>query len=477
MADNGLSRPIAPLWRTLRNTVLYLGMVSVPAGPAAAGEPAGRFAPTFSEGKPVPQVLGIWRSRGYGWIIQLRPEGISVYHVSRAGCSADPRTANFVDQFAYRIVGQQAKQLVLVSAPSENRYVFRRLPGLPEACRSDNWTPRCLFDHFAASYRENYAFFRQHRIDWETRVRTHRPMVADAMSPRMLFAIFSDMLDGLGDGHVALNATVGGDPLVFRTGRGKTFQRLADRAEVERQPYADIRSAWLANYDRGVREEVLSGNFSQVSDGRVIWGRIGNLGYINFKAVDDFVPGTVDDNLQFVNSLMDRILGQFEGVAAIIMDVTANLGGYDRIARGIAGHFATQKMLAYTKRPYGAEDLVDSFFVEPSSGRRFTGPTYVVTSDITASGGEILAMTMRVLPNVTHVGTPTRGALSDRLTKVLPNGWEFNISNEIYLDPQGRLFEAIGVPPEKDLDIFPESKVEGHARAILSLVEEIRSRG
>ena len=39
------------------------------------------------------------------------------------------------------------------------------------------------------------------------------------------------------------------------------------------------------------------------------------------------------------------------------------------------------------------------------------------------------------------------GVFSDEFYRSLPNGWEFSLSNEIYLAPNGELFEAAGVPP------------------------------
>jgi carboxyl-terminal processing protease len=82
---------------------------------------------------------------------------------------------------------------------------------------------------------------------------------------------------------------------------------------------------------------------------------------------------------------------------------------------------------------------------------------------------------MRVLPNVMQVGTATRGALSDRLTKVLPDGSDFSLSNEVYLDPDGKLYEAVGIPPHRALDVFPANDLEGgHAQAVGELVRLIR---
>lgn len=56
------------------------------------------------------------------------------------------------------------------------------------------------------------------------------------------------------------------------------------------------------------------------------------------------------------------------------------------------------------------------------------------------------------LPNVTRIGTPTYGVLSDMLEKHLPNGWSFSLSNEVYLAVDGKLYEGLGIPPMRLTD-------------------------
>jgi carboxyl-terminal processing protease len=427
---------------------------------------------------PMSEARGVWSSRGYGWILNVDSTGIAVYQSSKVDCSLDPRPERFHGHFLYRDKASTPKQLTVVQYPGENRYVFDRLERLPDSCQDKNWSAPRLFEHVAASYREQYAFFKVHHFDWEDRVQKARSLVTKQTSPRVLFAIFSDMLDGLGDGHVGLDATFRGELIQFRTGRGATFDRLNALAEQTGRSPSDVKNHWLEAYGAGVRNGILQGRVKEASGGKVVWGLIGtDIGYINVSSVENFTQGSLADNIQFINSLLDQILAEFVAVKSVILDVTNNSGGYDRLAREIVGHFAATKTLAYTKRAYGADGVApDVFYAEPSPGRRFTGPTYLLTSDVTVSGGEILAMTMRVLPNVTQVGTATRGALSDRLTKVLPDGSDFSISNEIYLDPEGVLFEGIGVPVHRPLEIFPSDDLEGgHVKAVHELVARIKN--
>ncbi len=69
----------------------------------------------------------------------------------------------------------------------------------------------------------------------------------------------------------------------------------------------------------------------------------------------------------------------------------------------------------------------------------------------------------------------TRGALSDILSKTLPNGWSLGLSNEIYHDSQGICYEAIGIPPDTKRTILDPAKTDaGHASAILEIATSIK---
>src|SRR6185369_3226544 len=80
------------------------------------------FRPLASNGENAAEALGVWGSRGYGWILDLQARSLTVYHISRAGCSMDPRTTNFDAQFAYRSSDSSSQVLTLSSYPGENRY-------------------------------------------------------------------------------------------------------------------------------------------------------------------------------------------------------------------------------------------------------------------------------------------------------------------------------------------------------------------
>jgi carboxyl-terminal processing protease len=172
---------------------------------------------------------------------------------------------------------------------------------------------------------------------------------------------------------------------------------------------------------------------------------------------------------------LDEAMRRFERARAVIVDVTMNEGGFDHLARAVAARFAADRVTAYSKfagdDPAAAPQPVD---IVPAAAPRFPGPVYVLTSELTVSAAEIFTLAMRALPNVVHVGESTRGSLSDLLGKPLPNGWELTLSNEVYLDADGILWEGRGVRPEIAMEVFSKADVtRGHVDAVRKVVDLI----
>ena len=203
-----------------------------------------------------------------------------------------------------------------------------------------------------------------------------------------------------------------------------------------------------------------------------------NVGYIAIMAEGNYVRGgNLEKDVQAAHRIMNEILSSFteQNVKAVIVDVSANMGGYDAVSLAIAGHFTDTEHLAYSKEAGDAiEPAVTPLYVRPAQGARFTGPVYVLTADLTRSAGETLTLALRALPNVTHAGQRTRGALSDEFYKALPNGWYISMSNEIYKDPKGRVWEGIGIEPEIPLTVFrTDDPTIGHVAAVREILKRI----
>ena len=75
-----------------------------------------------------------------------------------------------------------------------------------------------------------------------------------------------------------------------------------------------------------------------------------------------------------------------------------------------------------------------------------------MTSHQTASASETFVLASQNLLKTKTIGSNTEGILSDILSKKLPNGWEYGLSNEIYESIDGINYEHDGIPADYNLD-------------------------
>jgi carboxyl-terminal processing protease len=425
-------------------------------------------------GRPVPAVHGVWRSRGYGYVVRIGQDGLKLFHVAGNFCHADQRPERDPDGLfvLYRAWGPDT--VAFSTMPGQTQYVFDRLPGLPQACTDRTpWTPPRIAALVGETFADLYPSFDERGIDWQARTAAALRALNDKSSDAALFKVLETMLSGIEDPHVELSAKVAGARRSLEPGDGPTLGRLRAAADGGASQTAERR--WRESYQRGILDHVLQGKGQLAANDRLFWGRAGDIGYINLLSFARFSESR-SDSRTVVDAVLDQAIAAFGGTRAVIVDISNNRGGYDGLAQHIAGRFADARRLAYTKVAFGAQGVEPQpFHVEPSKRPRYLGPVYLLTSDVTVSAAEIFTLYMRALPNVVHVGGATRGAFSDMIEKPLPNGWTLTLSAEVYRDPQGNSYEARGLPPQRKLEVFPSDDLAGgHPRRVLSLMDEIR---
>ncbi|CAM3779173.1 S41 family peptidase [Corallococcus sp. ZKHCc1 1396] len=430
----------------------------------------------------------VWRSRGYGWLLSVTPEGLRLHHETAAGCHPDPASSSELKAlFGTQEPGPSGDVRDFLAAPGETRYRFDRVAALPAGCDAPHaWSAPELFDVFQATFAEHYAYFPQRAPDWLARLEAERFRVSPDMEGRALFTLFAEALRTLGDAHVALVPDdASSDTLTYEEPATGTFALLEQEARRTGRTAKAVQKQWLGAYRDGVLQQVLRGQGHHVANQRVFWGFAApGVGYLNVMTMGGFVAATQggdatpEQELAALEPVLDEAMAAFVGATAIIVDVSNNRGGHDVVARAIAARFADRPRLAYSKWAHGAKDVApQAFILTPTSRPAFHGPVHLVTSDVTVSAGEVFTLAVRALPQVVHVGARTRGSFSDVLVKPLPNGWTVHLSNEHYTDSRGEDFEARGAPPQRTVEVFPEGDLfHGHARAIRALADSLGAR-
>lgn len=420
----------------------------------------------------------MWQARGYGYVFVIDSDGMQQYST----CSAGAWRAALEDLEELLYARRTPDAIRVTPHALVPGYVLERLAALPDSCRKPlGSTPLDSFDAFAATMQDYYPFFELRGVDWPARRKKLRSALSEKTNDAELFAACSEMLAGLNDGHIALRAEVDGEQRSFHATRPDTFSRMrtAFDAQSEIKTFRVFRQKWIELFKKGVEEKILGGKAKFSCQRKIVWGHVSEkVGYIFLPGMGGFARGGLKADLAALHAGFDEVLTALADTEALIVDVSLNRGGMDVISVAIASHFADKRRLGFSKYPAVAKDLRLDRYVEPHAGTRYTKKVYVVTNGVTASAAEIFTMCMRAFPHVTTVGLPTAGALSDILEKELPNGWDFGMSNEVYLDHEGKCHEGPGIPPQIPMRIFAPNKLEGlgHADAIRKIARMQRKR-
>ncbi len=444
----------------------------------AMAAPQDQELATMIAGRPVSPLYGVWRSRGYGYVLRITADGLKLFHTAGAFCYADPRPRRDPDGIFAYYRSLENGTVAFSGTPGQTRYIFDRIPELPAACSDQTaWSPSRIAALVAAIFTDLYPSFAERGIDWRARTAELDRKLGAITSEAALFDALRALIAGVEDPHIELHATVAGAHRVLLPGQARTLMRVG--AIPGAGPEAEAREeAWQNAYRRGVLDVVLKGKGHETANDHVLWGRMGDLGYLNILTMERFSTAKrrPADDTAALDAALDRAIAAFKDAPAVIVDVSNNDGGFDSLAQHVAGRFAAEPRPAYSKVAFGARGVeAQPFDVKPSARRRYLGPVYLLTSDITMSAAEVFVLLMRALPNVIHFGDTTRGALSDTMNKPLPNGWKLVLPPEIYRDPAGQNYEARGIPPQRPFEVFPPDDLfGGHAKRVLILADEIR---
>lgn len=456
-------------------TALSAAVLTTQACAAQSDEPIEIFGP---EGV-IEAAQGIWQSEASGWILEVGETSIRRWQDTPTACYLTPTDGpTLMGQIEYRYFIENAalQDAYFSYLPGDAFNRFVRLEALPERCSADaDTSPSAIFETFAAIFARHYAHFERRGVDWVEAVDSTRPLIRDDMSEAELFDLLAGMIEPLGDSHTKLIATIEGDRRRVQYGLGTTLPRI-DETLGE--------TPWLIGLIQQLFQEVLDEGAQHIANDRVITGTIDNrVGYMQFFTMGGFTsehtagtPEWAEAELSALEMLLDDQLTAFAGMEAVILDLSNNRGGYDAICRDIAARFSDETTIGYQVDVAleGVTRPATTQLIHPHDGPRFTGPVYVLTSDVTVSCGEITTLMLRQHPHVVQVGARTRGAFSTPLAKPLPNGWYLELSNEVYRSHGGEAFEARGLTPDIEIHPFPaEAPIEGQARAIEAILADL----
>jgi len=401
---------------------------------------------------------GVWLSDGYGYLFEIQGSQFTFYEVTEISCIQVIETEIVDNTIPDLGVTLQLEGDQVVVVDRMTLYITAtKQDALPAVCENGGTEatddPELNFEVFWHVFNEHYAFFDLYGVDWQAQYDQYRPQVTPETTPDELFALMSDMISPLKDGHISLSSETDDyspGPLP------EWYTEAGD--EVEQ---------YLVDYFINSDELTRTGNdliaYKRLSD---------TVGYINILTMYGY--GTsAEDTRAAAGAAIDQALADLGDVETIIVDVRWNGGGEDGIALEIAGRFADQSYLAFSKQTRDGDSFTPlrEYQVVPGGEKQFTGETIVLTSGVTASAAEIFIMAMGALPNVTVMGEPTSGGHSDILGRTLPNGGGVGLSNQVYYASDGQIYESIGMQPDVVVPLDFEALIAGNDLSIAAAVE------
>ncbi|MCX8210810.1 MAG: S41 family peptidase [Lewinella sp.] len=429
---------------------------------------------------PVETIEGPWQSIGYGRIISFTTDSFQLYDFTNISCLPIREGSISAYQSHSSLSGDT---LTLQSGYS--KYQYTRIDQIPELCqqsmtKTEREDPVFNFEVLVATIEEHYAYFELNDLDWNSICASARGKVSTATTPTELYQTIEQLFEDLKDNHGGIYPP--------------------DEAEVENndagQPdelpsYGDFQVADMVT-DHHLEESMTKDSWL------VKWGKLeDSIGYIQVKAMWLFADLDLSEALIAKNGLvdtyndalsklseadqiaaeaagiakiMDRVMADLMGTSTIIIDVRFNGGGQDLAGLKILERFNGKRRVVATKKAVTTAGYTKAYplYLEASL-TPYLKPVYLLTSQQSASATDFMALSAGELPQLRKIGSRTSGAVSDALPKQLPNGWFFSLSNEVYLDNQGKCYENIGVPVDYELN-YPTDR-QSFFRGVVSDLE------
>lgn len=440
-------------------------------------------------------IEGIWESIGYGRVLQIDSTSYAIFDTTKTSCTTSKNGPSSDFDNVIRL-----KEDTLSIRRGLSIYKYIRIDKLPDLCNSiaqTNNDPIYNFDVFANTFKEHYAYLDLNKIDWNNFYQTYRNKINEETSEAELYLIMDEMISVLNDNHGSIEPT---DEVYEQV----EILNTSDIVDSNLKEYGDFTIANL------VAEQFIYEDLTKDS-WLLKWGKMkGNVGYIQIKAMMLFgnldLPESLVEENGFVQTyfdvyeslsgkeqieaevngarrIMNNVMADLKDTEHIILDVRFNGGGNDEVSLEILRHFNSAKKIVATKKARLGDNYTKStpIYLEVSTNA-YTKPVYVLTSQQSASATDMLALSSLELNNIKRIGSHSQGAVSDALQKKLPNGWHYTLSNEVYMDTNGKSYENIGIPVDYELN-YPEDRqtffrsvadnLEGDKQLILQAIEEI----
>ncbi|MEM6345679.1 MAG: S41 family peptidase [Bacteroidota bacterium] len=418
-----------------------------------------------------PKLKGVWQSIGEGYIWDATGDSLRLYSYTQNFCSLERNpyleslmnassrfVSNGPDTISVYYLDLGEKTTLI-----QNKRELVRIDKLPANCKSlmemQEAKAKPLLSFFFETLEENYAFSQERNMNWTELKEKYIASVSETTSEEELFKLMGEVVSQTKDQHTKIISKEG-QKIQYTITPSAQFTINAFNAQSEIQDLGKYFNLFFERNYQNISDSLLRGKGQKDANGQLEWGSLSlRIGYLNIHSFAGFASNQLDRKTQIdtLEKVMSRIVSALADKDALIVDLSFNFGGFDAACFTIASFFTDKITPVYTTQTYFRGEIYqgESLSVIPASERTFTKPVYVLMTDISRSAAEIFAIQMKAFPNVQLVGMNTLGTQSGMLNKAIGN-FQLTLSNQRYLTPDNQVYEAVGVPPDIEMEIFSD---------------------
>ncbi|MBQ4839957.1 S41 family peptidase [Pseudoalteromonas luteoviolacea] len=420
---------------------------------------------------------GTWHKPAYGEALHITMSRVLRYQYNSYDCI---QTSELTHQQANRQLEvkkvHSTERLRLIHKDQVYPIDYRQIAAIPTQCddpisASKTVSPVIVFDYFWHTFNDYYAFFSIRNLDWQAQYDQYRPLVTESMTEQALFDVLSEMIAPLQDMHASISSpqqeyfSRKSVPLLNAVQQEMANLNYLGEEHDMYRIFEHYQSQLQSISQHYITPDSLTTIPENSHTATAIWGKTAdNIGILVLNNMDSYSEAqTANESQQLLaaHKMMSRVMTDLGDTDAMLLDIRHNTGGDDAISLAIAGYFADKEVLAFNKQAINQTGrgipVRQKLTLNPNA---YTKPVYLLTSQLTVSAAEVFTMAMDQLDHVTKVGEETAGALSDALRFELPNGWQLSLSNEIYRNAQGDMFEHTGFTPDHHVPAFSQYDIE-----------------
>lgn len=421
---------------------------------------------------------GVYESVGYGRVLKIDEGEFILADVTTYSCI--PLMSGEISDFDDLLTFSND---TLSIQDGINRYYFTKVDDAPAVCKAGSPEraaaeakandPEHNFEVLWDTFKEHYAYFELRNVNPEAMYAAYRPRVTSETSEAELFMIMYEMLESFDDGHIDISAPDEVEDAASILYQEKRSEEKTTSDETSEAPKTRLRNYQVAKM---VADKYIPKGTS-IKNGNLRWGMLkDNIGYLQINQMMGLVDLGLSDTLSWsnywrayfekgeeqgietpeevagLNESLDIIMNDFAETSAIIIDVRFNGGGKDEVGMDVLKRFNSEEKVVFSKKGRLGDSFTPiNYVTQPASENPIKKPIYLLIASESASATEIMALSALSMPNIVQIGSRTEGVFSDILDKTLPNGWDFGLSSEVYLDMKGNNYEGLGIPPDVEV--------------------------